>query len=97
MPIRRDYRETQTGDRYRIRYEWEGWTWRAYAELCPHNPYRGSVDSHLLAKDELCVNRSVFNPRDFDEIVAIAMLWMTGFSKFTRTGVFPATGGRVNV
>jgi hypothetical protein len=97
MSIRRDYRETETWDRYRIRYEREGSTWRAYAELYPHNPYPRSVDSHLLAKDELCVDRSVFNPRDFDEIVAIAVLWMSGFSKYIRTGVFPATGGRVHV
>jgi hypothetical protein len=98
MSIRKEYRETATGDLYIIRYEQDADTWRAFAEHHPRNAYTDRPsECHLLRGDEICVDRDVFNPESLSEITAVAALWMTGFSQFVRTGEFPATGGRVDV
>lgn len=98
MSIRKEYQDSETGDLYVIRYEQDDDTWRAFAEHHPRNPHPDRPrDSHLLGEDEICVDRSVFNPDTLDEITAVAGLWMMGFSQYVRTGRFPATGGRVSV
>lgn len=98
MSVKKEYRETETGDLYVIRYEDCGSTWRMYAEERPENRFtRNSLKDHLLAGDQICVDRDKFNPRTFEEAAAVAYLWMQGFSQYIRCGVFPVTGGRVNV
>lgn len=98
MSIKKEYRESDTGDLYIIRYEDHGNTWRAFAEDHPYNPYDESVvKCHLYPSSEVCVDRTKFNPQTLDQIKACVFLWMEGYSQYVRTGVFPATGGRVNV
>ena len=98
MSIKKEYRESKTGDLYTIRYEDEGTTWRAFAEQSPVNPYdKSPFKCHLYSSGELCVDRDKYNPRTFDQIKACVFLWIEGYSHYIRKGVFPATGGRVNV
>lgn len=93
------YRETKTGDRYRIRYEQDqSGIWRIYAESHPHNPFCTLVTScHLYASGEVCVDHRKFAPRRLDQAKACAVMWIEGYSQYVRNGVFPATGGRVRV
>src|SRR5438105_652768 len=99
MAIRLDYRETRTGDSYRIRFEqWSDGIWRIFCEHHPRNPYDASVlKCHLYDSGEVCIDHSKYAPRTLDKAKACAYFWMEGYSQYVRTGVFPATGGRVNV
>lgn len=98
MTITKEYRETRTGDLYILRFEQSGNTWRLFAEEHPDNPYDEAVTKcHLYSDGAVCVDRDKFNPTTFEQIKAVAYLWMEGYSQYIRTGKFPVTGGRVNV
>ena len=54
MAIRLDYRENQTGDSYRMRFEhWSDGIWRIFCEHHPRNPYDASVLQCHLYGDPL--------------------------------------------
>lgn len=98
MSIRIEYREGQTGDLYVLRYDPGRTSWRIFAELHPENPFDEAVTKcHLFPSGELCVDRSRFNPNTLEKAKAVAYFWMEAYSQYVRTGVFPATGGVVNV
>jgi|CXWL01.1.fsa_nt_gi hypothetical protein len=98
MNLKKEYRETRTGDVYLLRYEQDGNTWRVYADTHPVNPYDPSViRCHLFSSGELCIDRAKFNPDTLERAKACAYFWMEGYSQYVRKGNFPATGGRVMV
>jgi len=99
MPITSEYRETNTGDYYIIRFERRSdGVWRIFADLHPHNPFNTSVHQcHLYDSKEICVDHSKYKPRTLDQAKACAVMWMEGYSQYVRTGRFLATGGRVKV
>ena len=99
MVVKLEYREARTGDQYVIRYaRHSDGIFRVFCPRHPKNPFDTSVlKCHLYSNGEVCIDHSKFAPRTLDQAKACAYLWMESYSQYVRSGVFPATGGRVNV
>jgi hypothetical protein len=85
-------------DNYTIRYERQSnGTFRIMCTEHPYNAHSTSVTKcHLFSNGEVCVTGGK-EPRTLDRAVAIAQVWMEGYSRYVRTGKFPTGRKRVNV
>jgi len=96
--VRKRYRQTPHGDLYTLEFrpQTDG-HWDIYALESPHNPYDTSVvKCHLYERGEVCVAAGK-EPRTLDRAVAIAFIWMDGYSVYVPEGRFPTGAKRVNV
>ncbi len=85
-------------DTYTIHFERQaGGTYRIRCTEHPTNRYSSDATKcHLYNSGNVCVTAGK-EPRSLDRAVAVAQVWMNGYSSYVRTGKFPNGKSRVNV
>ncbi len=96
--VRKRYRQTPHGDMYTLEFRQQSdGHFDIYAIESPPNPQNTSVSiCHLCASGKVCVAAGK-EPRTLDRALAIAFIWIDGYSAYIRTGVFPMGAKKVNV
>ena len=96
--IAKRYRETRSKDLYTIEFRLQpGGHYDIHCTEHPTNRYDPSVSNcHLYSSGKVCVAGGK-EPRTLDRAMAIAFIWMEGYSQYCRSGVFPTGAKRVNV
>lgn len=85
-------------DNYTISFERQSnGTYKIRCTEHPANSYSSAATKcHLYGSGDVCVTAGK-EPRSLDRAVAIAQVWMNGYSTYVRTGRFPTGKSRVNV
>ena len=96
--VRKRFRQTPSGDHYTLEFRPQSdGHFDIYALESPSNPQSQAVTAcHLYVSGEVCVAAGK-EPRTLDRALAIAFVWMDGYSVFVRTGKFPTGVKKVNV
>lgn len=96
--VRKRFRQTPHGDTYTLEFRPQpDGHFDIFAIESPRNPRDSSVSiCHLYPSGEVCV-ASGREPRTLDRALAIAFVWMDGYSTYIRTGQFPMGAKKVNV
>lgn len=90
MSVRKEYR-VDGRDNYAIDYvPQSNGTYKLYASYHPPDPHgKGTHETHLYSSGEICVSAGR-EPRSLAQATTIGQAWCEGFSKYRRTGRFPA-------